>query len=459
LDITLFEAGDRLGGKVFTRQFNSAPVPYEAGVAELYDYSEAGPDPLREMVREFGLTTQPMEGRAIVLGDTILHDAEDMRRKLGDRTADAVAAFTRRACKAISPADYYESDWKEDNRDPLTRQKLSELLASVPDENARRYIHVSIHSDLATEPHQTNAVYGLQNYLMNEPGYMQLYTIDGGIERLTQELIKRISARVLFRQPVTRVEKVAGPGDRYCVTSLRMGETVSEEFDFVVAALPNNWLPAIDWRGPALERAMQAHHVHYDYPAHYLRVTLLFQKPFWRDIVQGSYFMTDAFGGCCVYDESARGNSSYGCLGWLLAGEAALNLANFDDASLIAQVLDSLPRDLRHGRDSFIEGRVHRWVGSVNGLPAGFPAREPDSRHQPEPKEHPSLFVVGDYLFDSTINGVLDSADVVAEWILEELIEEPAAPATVAPSTVAPSTVAPDTAGSIKEELNVAAKR
>jgi hypothetical protein len=62
----------------------------------------------------------------------------------------------------------------------------------------------------------------------------------------------------------------------------------------------------------------------------------------------------------------------------------------------------------------------------VNGLPAGFPAREPDSRHLPEPKEHPSLFVVGDYLFDSTLNGVLDSADVVAEWILEEL-DEPVA--------------------------------
>ena len=31
------------------------------------------------------------------------------------------------------------------------------------------------------------------------------------------------------------------------------------------------------------------------------------------------------------------------------------------------------------------------------------------------------LFVVGDYLFDSTINGVLDSADYVAEWLAEEI--------------------------------------
>jgi hypothetical protein len=65
----------------------------------------------------------------------------------------------------------------------------------------------------------------------------------------------------------------------------------------------------------------------------------------------------------------------------------------------------------------------------VNGLPGGRPARDPDSRHQPEPTEHPCLFVVGDYLFDSTINGLLDSADVVVEWILEELAEGDSVPA------------------------------
>jgi hypothetical protein len=31
------------------------------------------------------------------------------------------------------------------------------------------------------------------------------------------------------------------------------------------------------------------------------------------------------------------------------------------------------------------------------------------------------LFVVGDYLFDSTVNGVLDSAELVADCIVEEI--------------------------------------
>ena len=49
---------------------------------------------------------------------------------------------------------------------------------------------------------------------------------------------------------------------------------------------------------------------------------------------------------------------------------------------------------------------------------------EPDSRHVPDPEENPRLLVVGDYLFDSTLNGVLDSATVAAELIQGELTRE-----------------------------------
>jgi monoamine oxidase len=167
---------------------------------------------------------------------------------------------------------------------------------------------------------------------------------------------------------------------------------------------------------------MHRHHAFYDYPAHYLRVSVLFAKPFWRGQIDDSYFMLDAFGGCCVYDDSSRADGEqHGVLGWLLAGEAALSMSNCDDATLIEVVLDSLPGTLRDGRRYRLEGRGHRWVGTVNGLPGGFPARDPASRHQPEPEQHPALFIVGDYLFDSTINGVLESANTVAKRIAEEL--------------------------------------
>jgi monoamine oxidase len=426
-EITLFEASNRLGGKIVTRQFKTVPLFFEAGAAELYDYSQLGPDPLRQLVADLGLTTHGMSGETVVIGDRVMRNLAEVRRECGVTTWQALRRFTRKARSAISPAEYYESDWKEDNEDSLSHCSFRALLDRVPDALARRYIEVSVHSDLATEPEHTNAMYGLQNYLMNEPDYMRLYTIDGGIERLTRELAGRLSARILLNQPVVRVEPLLPDG--YRVESRQGGELHTEEFDFVVVALPNNWIPAIDWGLGTLAEAMRRHHAFYDYPAHYLRVSILFQKPFWREWINESYFMLDAFGGCCVYDESLRfAHEPYGVLGWLLGGEAAVTMSNFDDATLIEQVLDSLPTPLRHGRDCFLEGHVQRWLGSVNGLPGGRPAREPDSRHQPDPVDNPHVFVVGDYLFDSTINGALDSADVVAEWIVEEMQEVTTSP-------------------------------
>ena len=138
-------------------------------------------------------------------------------------------------------------------------------------------------------------------------------------------------------------------------------------------------------------------------------------------------FRLDAFGGRCVYDEVTRAGVQHGVLG-LVAGEAALTMSNLEDADLIEKVLESLPPVLGSGRERLIEGRVHRWAGSVNGLPGGRPMRAPEVRHRPEPIEHPKLFVVGDYLFDSTVNGVLDSAELVADRIVEEVTGSIVAP-------------------------------
>jgi hypothetical protein len=425
VEITIYEASNRLGGKVVSRSFLREPVAYEAGAAELYDYSRVGPDPLRELVAALGLRTRPMDGRAVFMDGHLLSCDDDLGRCFGDQSLAAFKSLLRRARSLITPEEYYESDWKEDNNDPLARQTFEEFLASIKDETVRRYVQLSVHSDIAAEPGDTSAMYGLHNFLMNEPDYMRLYTIDGGLEQLPKSLAGRIGARIRLNHRVERVESL--PDESYRLTVRHAGENVKEDFDSVVVALPNYWIPAIDWKGPGLATAMRKHHAHYDYPAHYLRVSILFREPFWRETVAGSYFMLDAFDGCCVYDESSRSpDSPFGVLGWLLGGDAALTMSNLDDASLIACVMDSLPESLRHGQELFVEGKVHRWVGSVNARPGGFPMREPDSRHVPDPAGNPMLFVVGDYLFDSTLNGVFDSADTVASWITEELADEPA---------------------------------
>jgi len=86
--VTIYEASDRVGGKIVTRKFDSAPAMYEAGVAEIYDYSMTGPDPLRELIQHFGLQTIPMDAEQIQLDGELLQDVpgKDVKIELGRDT-------------------------------------------------------------------------------------------------------------------------------------------------------------------------------------------------------------------------------------------------------------------------------------------------------------------------------------------------------------------------------------
>jgi monoamine oxidase len=415
-EATLFEASHRIGGKIITRQFQSLPVLYEAGVAEFYGYAHFAPDPVYDLVKTLGLETVEMVGPAVILGDTILNDYTDIRQ-FGQASLEALEDFYEHCEDMLDTDDYYECHWLDDNKHPWSRKTFREILDTIPDEIARKYIEVGVRSDVATEPHLTNALNGLKNILMDEEAYLRPYSIKGGNERLLESLARRLKkTKFVLETAVTHVGKTAE--GKYRITTRHKGSNKDQEFDIVVMAMPNYWLARLEWYSRDLRMAMQKHLAAYDNPAHYLRISILFEKPFWRDKVKGSFFMSDTFGGCCIYDEGSWHESgSYGVLAWLLTGNDAMALTNCDDEMLLDMVLDSLPAPLAEGRSLFKEGRVQRWVGTINGQPGGSSVKSLRERHIPAPDTHPNLFVVGDYLFDSTVNGTYDSADFVVDTI------------------------------------------
>lgn len=133
--------------------------------------------------------------------------------------------------------------------------------------------------------------------------------------------------------------------------------------------------------------------------------------------------MVDEFGGACVYDESARFDAlGHGVLGFLLAGNDALALMNADERTLVQRVIESLPAALRRlAHEQFMEERVHRWCGGVSGQPGGLPVRDPHLTHQLDAARLPGLLMVGDYLFDSTLNGVYRSADLATTLLASRI--------------------------------------
>lgn len=408
---------------MLTRSFDSAGADFEAGVAELYDYSHLGADPLKDLVVGLGLETIPMtSSRTVILNDKVVTDPASLRRHFGKEAEADVSKFYRSCEKLYSPNDYYLEDWQFDKKHAWSDRLFSDVLDNIKDPTARKYLAVSTRSDIATEPYLTSALNGLKNVLMNDQRYIRLYSIKGGIERLIDRLASEVLAEVRLNSPVVRIGRTPRG---YRITSRREHRVVSEEFDVVMLALPHYWLGQIDWDDIALRQHMQRHLANYDFPAHYLRISCLFEKPFWRRQMIGSYFMLDAFGGCCVYDESARyPHGPYGVLGWLLAGNAALALSNLEDWQLISLALGSLPDSMAEHRQLFLEGKVHRWVGAVNAHPGGKRLLDMRHRHRPDAVGNPYLLVIGDYLLDSTINAVVDSAEYAAGALLSNIYRE-----------------------------------
>src|SRR5438270_621272 len=273
--VTLFEASDRLGGKIVTRKFDSAPAMYEAGVAEIYDYSMTGPDPLRELIQHFGLQTIPMDAEQVQLDGELLNDVPGMRRKYGAKTADAIEAFRKRCASMVSPIEYYEGVGAHDNEHPWAYITAEELLEKeVRDPVAKRFFKVMARSDIATEPHNTNGLNALKNFVMDVDGYIGLYSIQNGNEQLIGCLQSEVNADIQLNHRVLKVGKTAA--GRYQLNMMNGKGPETRDFDLVVMCLPHSWLATMRWDGEQLRKSMVKHVAYFDRPAHYLRVSILF---------------------------------------------------------------------------------------------------------------------------------------------------------------------------------------
>ena len=419
--ITIYEASARLGGKVCTPTFAAASVRYEAGAAELYDYSPVDDDPLRALVRSLGLPTVPLTGAAVCMQGRRIANLDDVVDVIGAEGRRDLVAFDAWARAAMTPREFYESG-ADHAAAAVPAGRFDAAIEAACPPSVRRYVEAMIHSDLATEPAATTAGYGLQNYLMNDPAYMRLYRLAGGNDQLVAALAARLAARVHLGASVTHV--ASAPGGPITVRWDAGDSPRQELFDAVVLALPVAPLSRLEFSDASLRAAIDAHVAHHDHPAHYLRITLLVDRP-----VQGvpgadDFLMLDAFGGTCLYVESNRDPTArHGVLGLLLGGGAATAMADWSDEALVAAAVEALPPGLGIGGRQVLESRVHRWVGAVSAAPGGWHPLPVDSRHRPS-AAHPNLFVVGDYLFDSTLNGVLDSAEHVAGWIAADLASQ-----------------------------------
>ena len=409
VDIDVWEAEDRPGGRVRTTRVPETGVSYEAGVAELYDI--AGNPQLRRLIRHLGLETRPLAGTPyFVVDDRVLRDDRALEGLLGRRGMDRLRRFWEQGTALRPPADYALAGREQDNAHPWQRRTFEDVLGDIDDPRCEWFTAMQCHSDLATEPPRTSGLFGMDNLLIDHPGYCTMYTLTAGNEGLTGALAGRVSSPVSLGTAVTHVTADEDAGLRVTLRGPDGGRR-DAEVDALLVTLPPAGLRAIRWRDDRLRNAVDGHVRHHDHGTAYLRVTLLFRRRFWRRELPEDYFVSDAFGGVTVYDQSPDdGAAGAGVQSWLLGGAPALEHAAKPDAEIVAAVLAAMPGATPVPDDLLIRACVDRWTGvtGVSALPGGVPLRPLRQRHSPDPR-WPQLQFIGDYLYDATLCGALDA--------------------------------------------------
>src|SRR5258707_9494617 len=108
----------------------------------------------------------------------------------------------------VSPIEYYEGVGAHDNEHPWAYMTAEELLEKFVDEDtAKRFFKVMARSDLATEPHNTNGLNALKNFVMDVDGYIGLYSIQNGNEQLVDCLRSEVAADIQLNHRGLRVGK------------------------------------------------------------------------------------------------------------------------------------------------------------------------------------------------------------------------------------------------------------
>ena len=120
--------------------------PFEAGVAELYDYSHLGHDPLKGLVVGLDLETVPMIGRTVILDEKIITNPAALKQHFGKKAEVEASKFYRSCAELYSPNEYYLEDWQVDNKHPWFDPLFSEVLDEIKDPTARKYVAVSSRS-------------------------------------------------------------------------------------------------------------------------------------------------------------------------------------------------------------------------------------------------------------------------------------------------------------------------
>lgn len=400
--VTVFEARDRVGGRLHTVHLPDGGC-YDAG-GEWLDS-----DHLRclSLLAELGLAAEPTEqwpGRVVCRGD----EASEAR-VWPDAEADYNAveeAATELCAKLASPP------WQSIELAVLDQETLADFLDKhCISQRGRWFMEAVLRSDEGEDASQVGLLgwlAGYQKYLNRAEGSMSAFRIGGGAEALCQAMADTLAQPPLLNRTLRSVE-----AKDEVVELWFDGEMAF--FDRVVLTLPPKALLQVDFFGGiSLEKELAWEVVG---SARAIKVCLMFRRPFWREKGWTGRLLTDL--PCQQLWDGGRDGAHI--LNAYICGDQADRIRQSSDP--VGRVLRALAEIEPRAQDEFVDGWLHDWVedefaqGAFTSLSVGSVMGALPYMSEAEGRIH----FAGEHTSTWTgfIEGALESAERVAAEIAD----------------------------------------
>jgi monoamine oxidase len=334
--VSVLEARDRVGGRVYTRRQGFAHGQYAEAGGEYIDSYRVHRQ-MHHYVQAFGLRLAPVhsapsEGVYFLQQRRFEFADAALAATFGQAVVDDIDRFWR-SLSQLATATFSQSDWPVSGAD-WDRQSVADwmdTLAMTPlaAELTRQYLRGEM-----DEPDQLSMLFLMEQAALYDkvPDHrLEMYRIEGGNGQLPAALERALQAPVQLGCPVSAIEQT----ETAVHVTHAQGTTTA---DYAVVATPLPPLRQVRFE-PALPAVLQAAIAELNYGAH-IKVMAQFDQRIWRSRYRTTGLtITDLPIGFAT-DATARQPGRSGILTAYISGQYAEAMLPLEDSTRIEQVLD-----------------------------------------------------------------------------------------------------------------------
>jgi monoamine oxidase len=269
--VTVFDARDRVGGRVWTIRDGLADGQHAEAGGDMIDDAHGE---IRRLATEYKLTiTQILRGGF----GYVRSDRSGRPRIASGRTARGWDRVATQLSDLIRPYRLAEQRWDSPIATAIARQSVAAWLDQHRADGELRAIAVGLRGFFLADPEELSLIALVDQFGSTEGMSEAWYRIEGGNDRLAAAIAARLGERIKLKSEVVAVSQ-RGPGVRVTVKDAQGQSHTS--CDFVVLALPASTLRRIPMTPSLPARQHDAIAA-----LRYGRATktlLQFARPFWR---------------------------------------------------------------------------------------------------------------------------------------------------------------------------------